>query len=352
VGVWQLTTPNNTYTLTVVSTNVWFGARLLKGEDRLQSVGKYFPYGEDRYNPTPANPSNDQEKFATYTRDSISGLDYALNRYYAAGLGRFMGPDPYVSTNGPREPQGWNRYPYTQGDPINRYDPKGLFECDPEDPSCTPCDPFDPFYPCYTPPCPGPPTARRPSLARFAFDGASDCGDPGGGDPIDARCSISVVGTGTPIDGQSLVHLTTYSPLTNRLGSYSTIGRSSGPQGWFYAVQIRALLHGDTNPADWSASQTKALSGAYTLYGRKKPTTGSAPPSPDDPTIGINNKTKGHFDWLDEPGFTSYIGGIQMTSANLTYSFTSTLTNTSGASCSVSWSVNFTLVRGNWWLFD
>jgi RHS repeat-associated protein len=107
LGVWQLTTPNGYDALTLVSTNVWFGGRLVANgswthEDRLQSIGKYFPYGEDRYNPTPANPSNDQEKFATYTRDSISGLDYALNRYYGAGLGRFMSADPYVSTAGPR----------------------------------------------------------------------------------------------------------------------------------------------------------------------------------------------------------------------------------------------------------
>ena len=126
--------------MTVVSTNVWFGGRLLAYEDRLQSVGKYFPYGEDRYNPNPPNPANDQEKFATYTRDAVSGLDFAVNRYYSAGLGRFMSADPYSSTAGSREPQGWNRYPYAQGDPVNHYDPKGLFACDPDDVACDPCD--------------------------------------------------------------------------------------------------------------------------------------------------------------------------------------------------------------------
>ncbi len=38
------------------------GGRLLKPEDRLQSIGKYFPYGEDRYSPNPANPVGDTEK--------------------------------------------------------------------------------------------------------------------------------------------------------------------------------------------------------------------------------------------------------------------------------------------------
>jgi RHS repeat-associated protein len=133
LGVSQLTTPNGYDTLTLVSTNVWFGGRLVANgswthEDRLQSVGKYFPYGEDRYNPTPVNPSNDQEKFATYTRDSISGLDYAVNRYYAAGMGRFMSADPYNSSN-VGAPQSWNRYAYSYGDPINYLDPSGRSPC-------------------------------------------------------------------------------------------------------------------------------------------------------------------------------------------------------------------------------
>ncbi len=56
--------------ITLKSVNQWFGGRLLKPQDRLASIGKYFPYGEDRYTPTPANPANGTEKFATYTRDT------------------------------------------------------------------------------------------------------------------------------------------------------------------------------------------------------------------------------------------------------------------------------------------
>ncbi len=42
--------------------------------DRLGSVGKYYPYGEERNAP---QLPNDQVKFATYTRDSATGNDYA-----------------------------------------------------------------------------------------------------------------------------------------------------------------------------------------------------------------------------------------------------------------------------------
>ncbi|MBE7545138.1 MAG: RHS repeat-associated core domain-containing protein, partial [Solibacteraceae bacterium] len=70
-------------------------------------------------------------KFATYTRDSLSGLDYALNRYYKPEWGRFTSPDPYQASGGPAEPGSWNRYTYVGGDPVNWFDPPGLDRWDP-----------------------------------------------------------------------------------------------------------------------------------------------------------------------------------------------------------------------------
>jgi RHS repeat-associated protein len=108
-------------------TNTWFAGQLLSPEDRVQSRGKYFPFGEDRTAPSPANPPNDQEKFATYTRDSATLLDYAYQRYYNYQLGRFQTPDPYTVAASSVLPQSWNRYAYVQNDPINAIDPGGLF---------------------------------------------------------------------------------------------------------------------------------------------------------------------------------------------------------------------------------
>jgi RHS repeat-associated protein len=51
-----------------------------------------YPYGVE-YTAT----TNDREKYATYTRDSVSGLDYAANRYYWSQWGRFLSPDPEAS---------------------------------------------------------------------------------------------------------------------------------------------------------------------------------------------------------------------------------------------------------------
>jgi RHS repeat-associated protein len=96
------------------------------GQDRLGSAGKYFSYGEER-----SNLPNDQVKFATYTRDSATGLDYADQRYYAGGAGRFLSPDPYNNSAGLGDPGSWNKYTYTRGDPINRFDPDGLADAKP-----------------------------------------------------------------------------------------------------------------------------------------------------------------------------------------------------------------------------
>jgi RHS repeat-associated protein len=97
--------------------------------DRLGSVVrkgttnyKYAPYGQEIGGAT----ANDTNKFATYTRDSLSGLDYALNRYYKPEWGRFTSPDPSDQNVRYGVPGSWNMYAYSDGDPITFYDPEGL----------------------------------------------------------------------------------------------------------------------------------------------------------------------------------------------------------------------------------
>ena len=84
--------------------------------------GTYFPWGEAKGTTNP----QDTWSYATYWRDSVSGLDYANNRYYTNAYGRFMTPDPYTKSGRLKDPQSWNRYAYTRGDPINRVDPTGM----------------------------------------------------------------------------------------------------------------------------------------------------------------------------------------------------------------------------------
>jgi hypothetical protein len=49
-------------------------------------------------------------------------------RYYASTYGRFNTADPYQASGGPASPASWNRYSYTRGDPVNRRDPRGLWD--------------------------------------------------------------------------------------------------------------------------------------------------------------------------------------------------------------------------------
>ncbi len=139
----EITQQNPSYTYPVrlaEQERIYFGGRLMQigGEwvatDRLGSVVrkgttnyKYAPYGQEIGGAT----ANDTNKFATYTRDSLSGLDYALNRYYKPEWGRFTSPDPYQASGGPADPGSWNRYAYVGGDPVNWYDPPGLQKCRP-----------------------------------------------------------------------------------------------------------------------------------------------------------------------------------------------------------------------------
>ena len=129
---------NNVIQLTLQSQNVYFAGRLISAEgnavgvDRLGSVRwgaygtgtpndrTYYPYGVE-YSAT----GNDTEKYATYTRDSLTGLDYAVNRYYATIWGRFTSPDPSTASVSLSSPQSWNRYGYVMNDPINYVDPDG-----------------------------------------------------------------------------------------------------------------------------------------------------------------------------------------------------------------------------------
>ena len=65
----------------------------------------------------------------------MSKTPTTVQRYYGVGSGRFFTPDPSGHAN-PSDPQTWNQYSYTHGDPANRSDSTGL---DDEGPAPTTC---------------------------------------------------------------------------------------------------------------------------------------------------------------------------------------------------------------------
>jgi RHS repeat-associated protein len=78
-----------------------------------------FPFGEQWYQ----SGSGNEWVFTNYDRDSESGLDYALARYYDSRTGTFCSADPLAGD--PSDPQSWNRYAYGRNDPIDITDPSG-----------------------------------------------------------------------------------------------------------------------------------------------------------------------------------------------------------------------------------
>ncbi len=131
MGTYQISTCDTSMLCSLLTTSdQYFGGRRLASIDQLGSVGTYYPWGEAKGTTNP----QDTWSYATYWRDSATGLDYANNRYYTNAYGRFMTPDPSSSSGGPSNPQSWNRYAYTSGDPVNRHDPRGLWESNPNCP--------------------------------------------------------------------------------------------------------------------------------------------------------------------------------------------------------------------------
>jgi RHS repeat-associated protein len=95
----------------------------------------HFPYGESWYESGGTN----KFKFTSYERDSESGNDYAMARFYINRFGRFCSPDPLAGSTG--NPQSLNRFAYVTSDPVNFTDPLGLCiyysRCDDETEKCT-----------------------------------------------------------------------------------------------------------------------------------------------------------------------------------------------------------------------
>ncbi|MEN3334929.1 MAG: hypothetical protein V7641_4294 [Blastocatellia bacterium] len=77
----------------------------------------HLPFGED----FAESGTQQKQHFTSYERDGETGTDYAVNRQYNQGVGRFNQLDPVVGTG----PERLNRYTYSKNDPINIFDRTG-----------------------------------------------------------------------------------------------------------------------------------------------------------------------------------------------------------------------------------
>jgi RHS repeat-associated protein len=75
-----------------------------------------------------AGIAGNNRRFTSYDRSTTTKLDYAVNRTYHAGLGRFTQVDPIgMEAVSLSDPQSLNLYAYCGNDPVNYTDPTGLF---------------------------------------------------------------------------------------------------------------------------------------------------------------------------------------------------------------------------------
>src|ERR1700691_996973 len=301
---------------TMQSQNVYFGGKLISTEgnavavDRLGSVRwnaasgghTYYPYGVE-YSAT----TNDTEKYATYTRDTLTGLDYTVNRFYTSSWGRFMSPDPSSANVRPREPQSWNRYAYGGTDPGNQIDPTGLYltaqQCIADPDACIaqdggqPGDPWgwfggdgggcpdpsgNPFDP--TPPSPEPSPCPPPELPQL--DCPSVTFDPGQAVLAVGQSPGSAEGVGYfiptlfdfTVTGGSSNLVWTENQTVTRQGFVAYSNGSVAPQGYFgpdkplaYSTQGNVTQYSDapgvylTNPQGVSHVTTTVVVWNFSL---------------------------------------------------------------------------------------
>jgi RHS repeat-associated protein len=123
------------------------------------------------------------QRFTSYDRSQIASLDYAVNRSYSSGQGRFTTVDPIgMSATSLVTPQSLNLYAYVQNNPIDFVDPTGLLcyivgkvctgSIDGEPPEC------DPVIEC------DPPTKAGGSGGGGGFDPGRGGGGGGGNETI------------------------------------------------------------------------------------------------------------------------------------------------------------------------
>jgi RHS repeat-associated protein len=112
------------------TTQLYAGTEYSSILDRLGTGHPGYAYGTDIGTKT-GSPLVD---FATYLNDSTTGFEYANQRWYSAGMGRFLTVDPSGKNVHILNPLSWNRYSYGSGDPVGNNDPMGLFIVNPNGP--------------------------------------------------------------------------------------------------------------------------------------------------------------------------------------------------------------------------
>jgi RHS repeat-associated protein len=166
---------NGNPVMAATSTRGYFGGKIVGvATDRMGTVRwapgaasmVYRSYGTERTWTT-----SGWETWGTYSQLG-QGMDYADQRMYNPGMGKFFSPDPRGSAGADAaDPLSWNRYLYAMGDPVNRVDPGGTDSC---------LDEFGLFG------------GQGGTGCRFPFGTGWNCFDPSGISVFGLLCDVPV----------------------------------------------------------------------------------------------------------------------------------------------------------------
>ncbi len=103
----------------------WLGTERLRTtyNGSVESSFTSLPFG-DGY--AASGSDLDPYHYAQLDYDSESGTDHAQFRQYSSAQGRWLRPDPYFGSYIFTNPQTFNRYTYTDNNPLGLIDPSGL----------------------------------------------------------------------------------------------------------------------------------------------------------------------------------------------------------------------------------
>lgn len=311
----------------------------------------HLPFGED----FAGSGTQQKQHFTNYERDNESSLDYATNRSYGFGTGRFLQADPYDASGKTMSPQSWNRYSYTQNDPVNLSDPAGLQIAAPG---------YDPNA-CWIIIVGTTPIATLGNCDSSGEIGATPGiggGTPGGSNP-ETGPSLPPINIPQPGPGKKKCNINAKVnrgesipvdvPLTYPDGSITigptdlTIFKDNIVKGWFYKVLIEASVSVSEDINNWEIAQYATVSTSHwrayvddNLQNIDDDTLSNEFDTPKARYIYIHPPDKWVF-WLDTPGpmldvYTDTGHHIRTVNIDAKYDITSILRRKKGKeSCSI-----------------
>ena len=127
---------SGTATMSYLTTDHLGSTRVVTdGTGAVKARHDYLPFGEEigsgkggRASVTGyAAVDSTRQRFTSKERDTESGLDYFLARYYSSAQGRFTSPDPIpITPERQLDPQAINLYQYVRNNPLAYLDPTGM----------------------------------------------------------------------------------------------------------------------------------------------------------------------------------------------------------------------------------